>query len=990
MSSLIPEDEEDAPTIGFDGKLWEVHKFGGTSVASADCYLKVAAIVEHQLGIADGFSDAVESSDANLAIVVSAMGGKPKVTDLLLRSVKAAAERDTEGVNSLLNKIMEKHSICIDALCLDPGSLQRDTPPDFELSPSFEEKENATRADTAKHLKDRISSDMNDIRDILKTVYLMKWEASRISELVSGYGEVWSAQILTVLLQARARGRAKAAKAGSDPSLQQLPNHKHHHFSYLDARRVITIDEDAIQDGAVVWSASASKLKEVYNVELAKCNDANPDAALHFIMTGYIASNTHGVATTLGRDGSDYSAAVMGRLLQSRLVSIWTDVDGVLSADPRRVPYSQVIPDVSFKEAMELAYFGAKVIHPKTMTPAIMAQPQIPIYIRNTFNPKYRGSRIFTTSTTHTDRDKCVCGFSSIEDMALINVEGSGLVGVHGVAKRLFSTLESIGVSVVLISQASSEHSITFATMAEQSKEAKDSIEEEFHKELKTNRITSIDVKAPCSIIAAVGDGMSQTAGVSGRFFTALGDAKINVLAISQGCSERNISTVVWSKESTRALRAVHASFHLSNTTVYIGLVGMNEIGESLLKLLEGQRNKLRSTFEVDLQVRAVAANGSSTDLVTLKELNDQNANSISSAAYNLATGGSALSEKAVTAMAPGGISTMGDHVTSDFVAHSIIFDCTAEEEVGRKHPDWLMAGVHVITANNKALSGSKDLRYAIDTAQTIHGKQSAQYLREVTVGGGLPIVSTLRDLLNSGDKVRRIDGIMSVSWSYIMHRIAPPPGVGDCSGFDEEVSSGSYRSDHSLSPKADGDVCIFSEAVKEAIGLGLMETDPIHDLSFEYTARCLLVLAKELGIDKGYDVEKILEHSQSFANIGSNFDDISALLDSLMSKRVAQALEKGCVPRQISSIDVKTGRIEIKLIDVPANHVFATNPPSNECVRFFTERHRPFPLIIQGPSAGVDSTASALLAELLRLMQSKVGPRSGTLSRTGSSAVLA
>jgi aspartokinase/homoserine dehydrogenase 1 len=323
----------------------------------------------------------------------------------------------------------------------------------------------------------------------------------------------------------------------------------------------------------VCWDISGEKLKEIYEQEIV------PDGSkLHFVITGYVASNTDGVATTLQRDGSDYSAAIMGKLLQSRSVTIWTDVDGVLSADPRRVPDAFVIPEVSYNEAMELAYFGAKVIHPKTMQPCISSSPQIPLLIRNTFNPAFRGTRIFTTSTTQTDREKSVCGFSSIENMALINVEGSGLIGVPGVAKRLFGTLESVGVNVVLISQASSEHSITFATVETQADLAKEAIEEEFEKELKQARISQVEVQAPCSIIAAVGDGMKHVAGVSGRFFSALGDAKINILAISQGCSERNISAVVFTSESTRALRAVHAAFRLSHTTVRIGLVGKSNV----------------------------------------------------------------------------------------------------------------------------------------------------------------------------------------------------------------------------------------------------------------------------------------------------------------------------------------------------------------------------------------------------------------------------
>jgi aspartokinase/homoserine dehydrogenase 1 len=312
----------------------------------------------------------------------------------------------------------------------------------------------------------------------------------------------------------------------------------------------------------------------------------------------------------------------MGRLLQSTNITIWTDVDGVLSADPRRVPTANVVSEMSYNEAMELAYFGAKVIHPKTMQPAISSSPQIPIFIRNTFNPNFKGTRIYTTSVTNTEPDKCVCGFSSIDRMALINVEGSGLIGVHGVAKRLFGTLESIGVNVVLISQASSEHSITFATVEDQAAAAREAIADEFQKELAQNRISNIDVNTPCSIIAAVGDGMHEVVGVSGRFFSALGDAQINVLAISQGCSERNISAVVSASQSTRALRALHAAFRLSHTTIRLAVVGMNEVGESLLRLLETQRSIVRTTFEIDLQVCAIAMDSHDTDVFCLENNN--------------------------------------------------------------------------------------------------------------------------------------------------------------------------------------------------------------------------------------------------------------------------------------------------------------------------------------------------------------------------------
>jgi homoserine dehydrogenase len=249
-----------------------------------------------------------------------------------------------------------------------------------------------------------------------------------------------------------------------------------------------------------------------------------------------------------------------------------------------------------------------------------------------------------------------------------------------------------------------------------------------------------------------------------------------------------------------------------------------------------------------------------------------------------------------------------------------------------------------------------------------------------------LQIISTIRDLLASGDKIRRVDGIFSVSLSYIFHRMAPPTGLAICSNFDELMTLGVYRGDLSMSPRNKmGERCSFSEALKEAVALGLMEEDPTKDLNNEYTARCLMVLAKELGLDESHDVQAIQNQSESLIADGvTNFNETLMMLDQTMKERVSEAATRGCVPRHVSSIDIKTGVISVKVIDVPYNHVFATTPPSCECVRFFTQRHQRYPLLVQGPCAGADSTASALLAELLNLMQGKVGTRSGAITKKG------
>jgi len=663
------------------------------------------------------------------------------------------------------------------------------------------------------------------------------------------------------------------------------------------------------------------------------------------------------------------------------------------------------VPEVSYNEAMELAYFGAKVIHPKTMQPAISSNPQIPIFIRNTFNSSFRGTRIYTASVTNTQSDSAVCGFSSIDKMALINVEGSGLIGVQGVAKRLFGTLEHLGINVVLISQASSEHSITFSTQEEDALRAKEAIEEEFRKELDKNRISNIDINMPCSIVAAVGDGMKEVTGVAGRFFSALGDAQINIYAIAQGCSERNISVVVTSSESTRALRALHAAFRLSHTTVRVGIVGMNNpLGESLLRLLEVQRRRLWNSFEIDLQVCAVAMDSHDTDVFQLQNHNGNDSINLGALreAMKPSTEASRISFESKTTV--GGdlelvgsshndLSKLLDSLVREDCAHHVIFDCTDDVEASRFHPSWLKQGVHVVTANITGISGSKEIADEILAAEKARGKLSAQYLREVTVCGGLPVISTIRTLLNSGDKIRRVDGIVSVAMSYIMFRISPPPEFARIGEFDKECTNGAF--DNSVGGEGMGEACSFSQAVKEAMSMDLMEKDLSVDLGNDYASCVLMVLAKELGVGQNVTHDEIRKQSETIVTLPEGDEPIldhhafEGAIDEEVRSRVQAASERGCVLRHVGSVDVKTGSLKIKIAEVPYSHVFATTPPTVECVRFFTHRYPHYPLVVQGPSAGMDCTSSALLAELLSMMRSKVGLKSGILARSNSSAYL-
>jgi bifunctional aspartokinase / homoserine dehydrogenase 1 len=494
-----------------------------------------------------------------------------------------------------------------------------------------------------------IETDVQIIRDLLKAVSLSRSCAEPTLEMIAGHGEIWSARMLNAYM----------CKLGMQST-------------WLDARQVLFVTHG--ETGPVIdWELSRKKLDQWLSAVSAE----------YIIITGYIASTHDGIATTLKRNGSDFSASIFGALLDASCITIWTDVDGVLSADPKRVPEAVIIDEMSYQEAMELAYFGAKVIHPHTMAPA--QRKGIPLWIRNTFNPTFAGTKIHHPTERKTTHP--VKGFTTVDRISLLNVEGTGMIGVPGVANRLFGALREIGVSVIMISQASSEHSICFAVPESQGALAKTTVEKAFFSEIHQGLIQSVECVSGMSILAAVGDNMVRVPGVAAKFFQALGKAGISVRAIAQGSSERNISVVVAQSESTRALRAAHAGFYLSAQTLSVGIVGPGLIGSSLLTQLAAQSERLREDFKIDLRVRAVA---DSRFMLLGERL------SFASPVKDcLRTEGRALD-----------LSLFAEHIQAEHVPHSVIIDCTSSEGVALNYVSWLKKGIHVITPNKKANSG--------------------------------------------------------------------------------------------------------------------------------------------------------------------------------------------------------------------------------------------------------------------------------------------
>ncbi|HNP35588.1 MAG TPA: bifunctional aspartate kinase/homoserine dehydrogenase I [Woeseiaceae bacterium] len=816
-----------------DGNSWVIHKFGGSSLADADCFRRVAGLV-------------LEQEDPRIGVVVSAMGG---MTDALI-DLAVLAERGDDGYGARLDAIGERYSATARSLLAGAGRVT---------------------------ILDAWARDASDIRDVLRALALVRSAPQRSRDVVSGYGEIWSARLLAAFLEELAPERGG---------------------TWIDAREVLLVRPTELGP-TVLWDASRE------NFAHALAEDFTGIA----VITGYIASDDQGLQTTLGRNGSDYSAAIFAALCGARELSIWTDVDGIMSADPNRVPEARVIECMTYSEAMELAYFGAKVIHPQTLGPVIANN--IPLIIRNSHNPAHPGSRI-AKDMSSTDNIK---GITAIGGLALVNIEGAGMIGVPGTAERLFESLRSAGVSVTLISQASSEHSICIAVPDEFAVRAKDVVAAAFAVELESGQIHNVEITPAQSIVAVVGDGMAGTPGVAARFFGTLGRAGINIRAIAQGSSERNISAVIDSDEATRALRAAHSGFYLSAKTLSIGLIGPGTVGRTLLQQLHKQAARLESDFNIDLRVRAIARSGSmllGERRISLEHwADDFAANKV-----------------------PLDLAEFERHINPDHLPHPVIIDCTASSEIASHYAGWLSRGISIITPNKKAFSGRfADYKELKEQAR----KGSAYYFYEPTVGAALPIISTLRDLILTGDEVRSIQGIFSGTLAYLFN-----------------VYDGTTP---------------FSEIVRNAKDSGYTEPDPRDDLSGMDVARKLTILARELGqsIEIGdFPVQNLIPEALRDASIDVFLARLSDYDDD-MKKLYEDARANGSTLRYIARLGAD-GKASVGLDAISAGHAFSNINLTDNIVQFETARYSSNPLVVQGPGAGPEVTAGGVFADLLRL----------------------
>ncbi len=718
---------------------------------------------------------------------------------------------------------------------------------------------------------------VNELEDLLQGVTALKELSNQSKDLIISYGERCSNYLVAKIME------------------QEVPE-----AEYINASHYIKTDSNF----------GNAHLNEPLTAQLIQALSQTHADKLLFV-TGFIGSNDKGRITTLGRGGSDYTAAIFGSVLNASAIEIWTDVNGMLTADPRIVKKAFSLPVLSYTEAMELSYFGAKVIYPPTMVPAFMKK--IPIVIRNTFQPKFPGTVIqFETGKSGFP----IKGISSISDVSVINLTGSGMVGKSGFSGRLFTLLAREQINVILITQSSSEHSITFAVNPSDSQKAVELIQNEFELELLANKLSLPVVESDLSILAIVGENMKRTPGMSGKLFHALGRNGINVRAIAQGSSEFNISVIINKEDLSKALNAVHDAFFAElKKTLHVFNIGTGNIGSTLFSQLHKQHAFLEEQNDIEVKVvgisnsRRMYFNADGIDLGNWKEEMDANGE-----VADLATFIAKMQEMNLP--------------------NCVFIDNTASKLPATYYENIFKANISIVTCNKIANSGDyAQYKLLHETAR----KHGVDFFYETNVGAGLPIVRVLKDLMMSGDRLLKIEAILSGTISYIFNNFK-----GDASFYD---------------------------VVKKAQELGFTEPDPRDDLGGIDFMRKMLIL----GRDAGYPIEStdvqlgnILPESCLKADSVDEFYAELLKADDYFNNLKEEAEKQGKVIRYIGTLE--NGKVAISLQMVDESHPFYALSGSDNIISFTTERYKERPLVVKGPGAGAEVTAGGVFADLVNV----------------------
>ena len=742
----------------------------------------------------------------------------------------------------------------------------------------------ATHLETAKILLgadsqdgtfDFIENRFNELKNICEGVFLLRELSARTLDRIVSFGEILSTKIV-------------AAKFNSS-GIETV---------WKDSRQLIKTDSN-FGFAAVDFEKTNELITEFFENQTKNLT----------ILQGFIASDSDDITTTLGRGGSDYTGAILAAALDAKVLEIWTDVSGMMTADPRIVRNIRQISHITYREAMELSHFGAKVIYPPTIQPVL--QKNIPIFIKNTFAPDDFGTLIESETK---DETEIIRGITSIDKIAILSLEGSGMVGIPGFSKRLFDALSRAQINVILITQSSSEHSICVAVEEKFSDLAKRVVDAEFEYEIAVGRIEPLQVESGLSILALVGDNMRHHTGISGKMFAALGAQGVNIRAIAQGSSERNISAVIESEDVKKAVNTLHEEFFSDGKRqINLYIAGTGTVGSRLLAQLEQQAEYLSENLRLNVRTvglansKKILFNEEGVDLKSFKsEILDSE---IDSDAENLA-----------------------DLIIEKNLRNSIFVDVTASAETVGIYPKLLEKSVSVVACNKIAASSDfENYRKLKDLAR----EYNANFLFETNVGAGLPIINTLNDLTRSGDEIRRIEAVLSGTLNFVFNN------------YDGSRS--------------------FAEVVRQAQKEGYTEPDPRLDLSGTDVARKILILAREAGFKlemKDIENEGFLPEACLKGSVEDFYNEMEKE-ENYFRELLEKAKSENLILKYIASFE--NGKAKVGLQQVDKNHNFANLSGKDNAVLFYTNRYSDLPLVVKGAGAGADVTAAGVFADIIR-----------------------
>ena len=770
------------------------------------------------------------------------------VTDMLINASQKAANKDETYKNSI-EDIKQKH---------------------FDTIADLVDNANQNQ------LLIKINSQINQLQTLLDGCFLLGELSPRTADAIACFGELLSSQIIATALQ------------------QSIPN-----SSFKDSREIIKTNSN-FGKAAVDFDVTNSLIADYFNSNKSQV----------VLLPGFIASSEDGNTTTLGRGGSDYTAAIIANGVNANSLEIWTDVNGMFTANPKIVKQAQPIETISYQEAMELSHFGAKVLYPPTIQPVLKAN--IPIWIKNTFEPDAYGTLISSAPDVNANPIK---GISHIDNIALLTLEGSGMIGVAGSSKRLFEVLSQQNINVIFITQASSEHSICIGIQNQDADKAKTAIDATFELEIAQNKIDPCIVEKDLCIVALVGESMKNHQGLSGKMFSTLGKNNVNIRAIAQGASERNISVVINEKDVKKALNTLHERFFEDNTKqLNLFVMGVGNVGEKFIDQINQQKKFLKENLKINLRVIAMAN--------SRKMHFDEDGMSLKDWKSLLDNGDTANVNEFIA------------RAKDLNLRNSIFVDITANGDIASIYDQFLKQNIAVVTCNKIACSSQyENYKYL----KNLSRKYNAPFLFETNVGAGLPIIDTLKHLIASGDKVNRINAVLSGSLNFIFNNFS--------------------------------DTYNFHDVVKEAGVQGFTEPDPKIDLSGVDVARKILILIRESGTEM--EMESIENNSflpSACMETTNNADFFASLIkhSKHFEAILAEAKSKDCRLKFVASFD--NGKASVGLQFIPKESPFYNLEGKDNIVEFYTDRYIDQPLIIKGAGAGAAVTASGIFADVIRI----------------------